>query len=149
MPLAVQDGANYPRVRLGVPPAQVVERRSLKPEALRLRLEGPDVPVIRFGDDRLARDRQFVEPVNAMYHPRALRTEGNQSAGYGFDERRMPDADHLEWRARRVGQGAEKVEGGRDAQLAPHARDAGRRAVIERRIHEAYAYLVEASLGDL
>ena len=64
-------------------------------------------------------------------------------------ERRVPDADDLARGAGGVGEGAEQVEGGVDAELAADVGHAGRGGVVDGGEQEAEAQVVQRALGDL
>ena len=64
-----------------------------------------------------------------------------QHAHENADQVRMKHAQQLVWRAGGIGQRAEDIEDGPDAELLAHRRRVLHRAVMARREHEAYARL--------
>ena len=98
---------------------------------------------------RLSCQRDLVQTIFTMDHPRALRPERRQHVGKPFREVLSPHANDLPRRACRITQRPKQIEGRVNAKLPANARNSRRRAVIERRKHKADADLVQRILRDL
>ena len=66
------------RIRLSIATTQMIERSNFKPKVARLDLKSLHFSVLRFRNMRLARQRDFIQSVFTMDHPRALSAKRRQ-----------------------------------------------------------------------
>ena len=107
-------------------------------EAELVRLDGPIPLAIRpdLDDSRRAERRDLVETWRPMHHECVRGLEGAQRRGHQREALGIGHPDDLAPDSRGVGQGADEVHEGRNAQLAPDRRDVSHRRMHRGREHE-------------
>ena len=109
-------------------------------------LEFADGAVFDFADMGSPGDGELVNAVAAVDNPGFGRAERSERFGHGPRPLGGEDAEYLELRTRRIGERAEQVEDGADAELGPHGRDMAHGAVMGAGEHEGDTGAIEAGL---
>ena len=144
--LAAEDAFDHAGVLLGRAAGEPGRRRHLSPS-----FEARDhVPLDALGPDVVEHaavvERQLVDPV-AVDDERPLRPEPHGDLGHPLGGRRVADAEELARRAGGVGQRAEEVERGPDADLPAGRAGVAHRRVEVRREHEREPDVAERGAG--
>src|ERR1044072_469590 len=121
---------------------------NIKPKILRSDLKRFHFSILRLSNMRLSRERNLIQPIFTMDHPRALSPKPRQHLRQLLSQVLAPHTDDLPRRARRVTQSAEQIERRVNPKLPSNARHARCRAMKERRKHETDPNVVEAGLRD-
>jgi hypothetical protein len=103
--------------------------------------------IAQFGDVRFATDGNFVQAIGAVNHQRALHAQFAESLGDELGEACVVHADNLRGCPGGIGQRAEQVEDGADAQLAARGNGVTRGGVHRGGVEEADADLFDG-FGD-
>ena len=90
------------------------------PNSSGINFVGPHRSVASFGDARRAGDSDFIQAIESMHHQRAMQSQHAQRFGQLFDQIERIHSHDLPRSARRIGERAEQIEHGAQAQLAPH-----------------------------
>jgi hypothetical protein len=136
--LAVQQGGQGGGVEGGVAAGDVGQGRARQAHGFRGDREQAQRPVAPFGDLGLAGGGQLVH-AGPVHRPGALGAQRPQGLGHRLDEAMGRDADHLALGAGRIGQRAQQVEDGAEAQLLADRRDVLHRPVVRLGEQEADA----------
>ena len=131
------------------PDDQVRELRARQAELLRRKFVRRHLAVLQLRRERLARRRDFVEAVVSVDDEASLAAEVPEHGGEDRRQGGVVDADDLVARAGGVGQRAEQVEDGADADLAPRTDGELHRLVEHRRVEEADPGLAQAALDHV
>ncbi len=144
--LAFQDGADRLGRFLKAPDDQVRELRARQAELLRRPFVHRHLALLQFRHERAARRRDLVEAVVSVDDEASLAAEVPEHGGEDRRQGGIVHADELVARAGGVGQRAEQVEDGADADLAPRADGELHRLVEHRRVEESDPGFAQAAL---
>ena len=130
-------------VVFGVAASVGVRRRAAEAEIFGRNFVRASRASVEFGDVRFAAERNFVEAVGTVNDEGAFDSELRESAGEKFGVMRRGNADDLRGGSGGIGERAEKIENGANAESAAH-----RHCVFHRGVNRGREKKADADLFD-
>src|SRR5687768_7815922 len=124
----------------------MLKRSNLQPKVRRLNVKCSDLPVSCLRDVSLSRQRDLIQTIFTMDHPRVLRPKRRQHVGEFLRQILAPYADDLSRRACRITHWTKQIECRVNTELSSNACHSRSRAVIKRRKHETDVDIVKRVL---
>ena len=118
---------------------QVARGAHREAEVFRMNFVFGDFSVLQFADQRARAERNFVERITTMHDHHMLRAETLHHAHLNTHQVSVKYTHHGVRCAGRIGQRAENIEDGFDAELTADRSDRLHREMVVRREHEADA----------
>src|SRR5204862_12871 len=104
--------------------------------------------ILRLSDKSFSRQRDLIQTASTMDPPPALRAHLTQHLRHFPRQILSPPANDLSWRTGRITHWSKQIERRMNPKRPPNTRHSRRRAVIERRKHEADSNLIERVLRN-